>query len=147
MIWEDRWDEKKASYKIKTKLTWNDFIDGLPQELPEPLDLNAIGGLTRNGWTDKDIDFYMDNPNENEVKIYRNALKTMTLEIFNKPSDLGNTIFMLEPRPIPILLYVNGILKDREELKALVTEQPTKALLKPKDIIDIEARLTALETN
>lgn len=145
MTYLEDWEINKNYSEPHSRLTWIEFIDGLPNTLPEAIDLWIIGGLTRNGFTEHDIDFYMENPDWNAVKIYEHGLVQMAREIFGKQSHLGNYIFKLNPRPIPIKIYENGRILDREMLKSLVEIRQEKIPLVPdwrKELID---RIEALE--
>lgn len=149
MTWFEDWETLKNTngdgQPFRERLTWNNFIDQLPDNLPEEIDLWVIGGLTRNGFTFNDIDFYMQDKTFPEVLIYKGPLNAMTQEIFNKSSHIGNTIYSLHPTPIPIKIYEAGLILDRVRLKTLVIEKPEKTELIPLWRKQINDRLDALE--
>lgn len=145
MTWRNNWNKNKAMYKSPpSTLTWEAFINGLPGALPDAINLFVTGGLTRNGFTNKDIDFiiYIDEPSQ-----YRNALREMTKELFGYGCHIGNSIWDYTPKPIAIQLYIDGTLKDKIELKTQVKKQDKEIPSRQTCDFDrdIEARLKALE--
>lgn len=143
MNWETDWAHNKTKYVPKVKLTWTEFIDTLPQILPDPLNIFAIGGLTSHGWTENDIDLML--PGDGDLQ-YAGPLKQMVKELFDKTAHVGDHVWVqLSPEPIPIQIYVAGELLDRTTLKALVPELDDKIVKKRTDLVALEDRVARLE--
>ena len=148
-MWRDVWETEKARYQPPTRLGWAEFIDKLPDTLPDALDVNVIGGLTRNGFTERDVDLMIPNPNLEEVNQYKYALRAMVREVYGRHLNLGNHVWAYVPLPIPIQLYDAGVLRDRQSLKGLVVEladpTPSKKLADVEFRQEMESRIQVIE--
>ena len=144
-MWRDKWTGLKAQFVQITRLSWNDFITGLPDTIPDPINLTITGGLTRNGFTENDIDFMLVGDRNNAGQ-YTASLDAMTTELFGKGSHIGHRLVDARPPNVVVELYQNGVLKDREALKALVTEQDNKIQVISGTLKGVIERIESLET-
>lgn len=152
-MWKENWQKNKDNHIVyrtdynRQRLEWPDFINALPDILPDAVDLGIIGGLTLNGFTRKDIDWYFPIDDDYDyVQSFTLSLQELAKDLFNKPSEVGNIIAPLKPTPIPIQLYDKGVLRDRATLIALVVVRPKKIRNIINYIAAIEERLDAIES-
>ena len=127
-MWRENWEQNKGTdgheQPLRQKLTWTDFINALPDTLPEAINLWITGGLTRNGFTYNDIDWCMaDKETFAEAVHYKGCLYQLARELFDRSSHVGNKVHDYYPVPILVQIYQDGNLLDRETLLSAVVER------------------------
>jgi len=132
-MWNDEWEQNKnyesPGHPKRIKFTWSQFINGLPDELPESINLWITGGLTRNGFTYNDIDWCMlDKETFAEAYLYKGCLNAMTEELFNRHGHVGNKSEDYHPAPIMVQVYENGRLINRNTLLNSVVEREERII-------------------